>query len=134
VGLRDQIQRTSASEKPHRTGRYRNERDGNGKSYEVEFMGTGFLAEKGLVLTTATSLRELARTTCRPADQGSGYLPKHERMPRRLSANTADLHAAALEISRIGCRALFLEIGTTEFAGASVDEQGESIARGSPSY
>jgi S1-C subfamily serine protease len=106
--------------------------DGNGRVYEVEFMGTGFLAEKGLVLTNRHVVQAWED------DLGSlirarGFRPKLKELLAYFPQTPQSFTLRPLEIMQDQDVALCsFEPGGTDLPILPLDEQGESIASGQP--
>jgi S1-C subfamily serine protease len=133
VGREIKFKEPSASENPiGQDGSINLSVDGNGRVYEVEFMGTGFLVEKGLVLTNRHVVQAWED------DLGSlisarGFRPKLKELLAYFPQTPQPFTLRPLEIMRDQDVALCsFEIGTTDLPILPLDEQGEGIASGQP--
>ena len=133
VGREIKFKEPSANENPIGTdGSVNLSVDGNGRVYEVEFMGTGFLVEKGLVLTNRHVVQAWED------DLGSlirqrGFRPKLKELLAYFPQTPQAFTLRPLEIMQDQDVALCsFEIGTIELPVLPLDEQTENIASGQP--
>ncbi|MEO6724341.1 MAG: trypsin-like peptidase domain-containing protein, partial [Blastocatellia bacterium] len=133
VGREIKFKEPSASENPIGSdGSVNLSVDGNGRVYEVEFMGTGFLAETGLVLTNRHVVQAWED------DLGSlirqrGFRPRLKELLAYFPQTPQPFTLRPLEIMQDQDVALCaFEIGANELPILPLDEQGESIASGQP--
>ncbi len=107
--------------------------DGNGRVYEVEFMGTGFLAEKGLVLTNRHVVQAWEEDDLASLIRMRGFRPKLKELLAYFPQTPQPFTLRSLEIMQDQDVALCaFEAGDTQLPVLPLDEQGESVASGQP--
>lgn len=105
--------------------------DGNGPVYEVEFIGTGFLVGKGLVLTNRHVVQPWVDDPEASMIRSQGYTPRlkelHNYFPKRPQSFTLK----QLEVDRGHDLALCtFEQGSAELPALPLDEKGEGAISG----
>lgn len=107
--------------------------DGNGRVYEVEFMGTGFLADKGMVLTNRHVVQAWEEDDLASLIRMRGFRPKLKELLAYFPQTTQPFTLRPLEIMQDQDVALCsFEAGTTDLPVLPLDEQGASVASGQP--
>ncbi len=107
--------------------------DGNGRVYEVEFMGTGFLAEKGLVLTNRHVVQAWEEDDLASLIRMRGFRPRLKELLAYFPQTPQSFTLRSLEIMQDQDVALCaFEAGDTQLPILPLEEQGESVASGQP--
>ncbi|MBO0798804.1 MAG: trypsin-like peptidase domain-containing protein, partial [Blastocatellia bacterium] len=107
--------------------------DGNGRVYEVEFTGTGFLVDKELVLTNRHVILAWEADELASIIKMRGFEPKLKELLAYFPQVRQPFTLHAVEVSRNQDVALcsFAQ-GTTDLPVLPLDESEESIAGGQP--
>jgi len=107
--------------------------DGNGRVYEVEFMGTGFLAEKGLILTNRHVVQAWEDDDLASLIRMRGFRPKLKDLLAYFPQTAEPFSMRPLELMQDQDVAICsFEQGEANLPVLPLDEQGESIASGQP--
>lgn len=107
--------------------------DGNGRIYEVEFMGTGFLAEKGLVLTNRHVVQAWEEDDLASLIRMRGFRPKLKELLAYFPQTPQSFTLRTLEIMQDQDVALCsFEPEGAELPVLPLDEHSESVASGQP--
>jgi serine protease Do len=105
--------------------------DGNGRIYEVEFMGTGFRAEKGLVLTNRHVVQAWEEDDLASLIRMRGFRPKLKELLAYFPQTAQPFTLRSLEIMQDQDVALCaFEAGDTQLPVLPLDEQSASVASG----
>lgn len=107
--------------------------DGNGRVYEVEFMGTGFLAEKGLVLTNRHVVQAWEEDDLASLIRMRGFRPRLKELLAYFPQTPQPFTLRSLEIMQDQDVALCsFEPGDAQLPVLPLEEQGETVASGQP--
>lgn len=107
--------------------------EGNGRVYEVEFMGTGFLADKGLILTNRHVVQAWEDDDLASLIRMRGFRPKLKDLLAYFPQAAQPFSLRPLEMMQEQDVAICsFEIGDSNLPVLPLDEQGESIASGQP--
>ena len=107
--------------------------EGNGRIYEVEFMGTGFLAEKGLILTNRHVVQAWEDDDLASLIRMRGFRPKLKDLLAYFPQTSEPFSLRPLELMQDQDVAICsFEQGEAGLPVLPLDEQGESIASGQP--
>ncbi|MBS1790830.1 MAG: trypsin-like peptidase domain-containing protein [Acidobacteria bacterium] len=107
--------------------------DGNGRVYEVEFMGTGFLAEKGLILTNRHVVQAWEDDDLASLIRMRGFRPKLKDLLAYFPQTSEPFSLRPLELMQDQDVAICsFEQGDANLPVLPLDDQGESIASGQP--
>ncbi len=107
--------------------------DGNGRVYEVEFTGTGFLVDKGLVLTNRHVVQAWEEDDLASLIRMRGYKPRLKELLAYFPQVRQPFALRTLEMLQDQDVAICsFDQGVTELPGLPLDETGESIASGQP--
>ncbi len=107
--------------------------EGNGRIYEVEFMGTGFLAEKGLILTNRHVVQAWEDDDLASLIRMRGFRPKLKDLLAYFPQTAEPFSLRPLELMQDQDVAICsFEQGEANLPVLPLDELGESIASGQP--
>lgn len=107
--------------------------DGNGRVYEVEFMGTGFLAERGLILTNRHVVQAWEEDDLASLIRMRGFRPKLKDLLAYFPQTAQPFSLRPLELMQDQDIAICsFEQGAVELPVLPLEEKGESIASGQP--
>jgi len=107
--------------------------DGNGRTYEVEFMGTGFLADKGLILTNRHVVQAWEEDDLASLIRMRGFRPKLKDLLAYFPQTPQPFSLRPLELMQDQDVAICsFEQGDANLPALPLDDQGESIASGQP--
>jgi S1-C subfamily serine protease len=105
--------------------------DGNGRVYEVEFMGTGFLASKGSVLTNRHVIQAWDEDDIASLIRMRGFTPKLKELLAYFPQTPQPFKLTPVGISFDQDVALCsFDQGATELLPLPLDETGEGVASG----
>jgi S1-C subfamily serine protease len=105
--------------------------DGNGRVYEVEFMGTGFLAAKGFVLTNRHVIQAWDEDDMASLIKMRGFRPKIKELLAYFPQTPHPFKLTPIEISSEHDVALCtFDQGASELLPLPLDETGEGVASG----
>lgn len=107
--------------------------EGNGRVYEVEFTGTGFLAEKGLILTNRHVVQAWEDDDVASLIRMRGFRPRLKELLAYFPQVPQPFTLRTLEIMQEQDVAILaFEQGGTDLPPLPLDEKGEDIASGQP--
>jgi len=107
--------------------------DGNGRVYEVEFTGTGFLAGKGLILTNRHVVQAWEDDDLASLIRARGFRPKLKELLAYFPQTPQPFTLRPLEMMQDQDVAICsFETGATDLPTLPLEEQDGSIARGQP--
>ncbi len=107
--------------------------DGNGRIYEVEFMGTGFLADKGLILTNRHVVQAWEEDDLASLIRMRGFRPKLKDLLAYFPQTSQPFSLRPLEMLQDQDVALCsFEQGDATLPVLPLDETSETIASGQP--
>ena len=134
VGREVRLKEPSATENPiGPDGNVNLSVDGNGRIYEVEFMGTGFLADKGLILTNRHVVQAWEDDDLASLIRMRGFRPKLKELLAYFPQSPEPFSLRPLELMQDQDVAICsFEQGEANLPALPLDEQGESIASGQP--
>lgn len=134
VGREVRLREPSAAENPiGPDGNVNLSVDGNGRIYEVEFMGTGFLADKGLILTNRHVVQAWEDDDLASLIRMRGFRPKLKDLLAYFPESPEPFSLRPLELMQDQDVAICsFEQGEANLPALPLDEQGESIASGQP--
>lgn len=105
--------------------------DGNGRSYEVEFTGTGFLIEKGVILTNRHVVQPWDEDNLASLIRARGFRPRLKELSAYFPQTPQPFKATPSEVSAEQDLALCLiDQGDAALPILPLDEGGENIASG----
>ena len=105
--------------------------DGNGRVYEVEFMGTGFLAAKGFVLTNRHVIQAWDEDDLASLIKMRGFRPRLKELLAYFPQTAQPFKLTPIEISSDQDVALCsFDQGMTELPLLPLDETGDGVASG----
>jgi serine protease Do len=105
--------------------------DGNGPVYEVEFIGTGFLVSKGLVLTNRHVVQPWTDDPVSSMIRGQGFRPKVKELFNYFPNVQQPFTLREVEVDRDHDLALCVfEQGSAELPALPLDEKGEGAISG----
>jgi len=105
--------------------------NGNGRVYEVEFMGTGFLAAKGFVLTNRHVIQAWDEDDLASLIKMNGFRPKLKELLAYFPQISQPFRLTPVEISSDQDAALCsFDQGATDLSALPLDETGEGVASG----
>jgi S1-C subfamily serine protease len=105
--------------------------DGNGRVYEVEFMGTGFLAAKGSVITNRHVIQAWDEDDMASLIKMRGFRPKIKELLAYFPQTPHPFKLTPIEISSEHDVALCtFDQGASELLPLPLDETGEGVASG----
>ncbi|MCI0525754.1 MAG: serine protease, partial [Acidobacteria bacterium] len=105
--------------------------DGNGRVYEVEFMGTGFLAARGFVLTNRHVIQAWDEDDLASLIRMRGFRPKLKELLAYFPQNPQPFKLTAIESSADQDVSLCsFDQGDADLPILPLDETGESVASG----
>ncbi len=107
--------------------------DGNGRVYEVEFTGTGFLVDKEMILTNRHVILAWEADELASIIKMRGFEPRLKELLAYFPQARQPFTLRALEVSKTHDVALCTFVqGTADLPVLPLDESGESIASGQP--
>jgi S1-C subfamily serine protease len=105
--------------------------DGNGRVYEVEFMGTGFLAARGFVLTNRHVIQAWDEDDLASLIKMRGFRPKLKELLAYFPQTAQPFKLTPIEVSPDQDVALCsFDQGAVELPMLPLDETGDSVASG----
>jgi S1-C subfamily serine protease len=105
--------------------------DGNGRVYEVEFMGTGFLASRGFVLTNRHVIQAWGEDDLATMIRARGFTPRLKELLAYFPQTPQPFKLTPVGISSDQDVALCsFNQGAAELLPLPLDETGESVASG----
>ncbi|MFN0111626.1 MAG: trypsin-like peptidase domain-containing protein [Blastocatellia bacterium] len=105
--------------------------EGNGRIYEIEFMGTGFLADKGLILTNRHVVQAWEDDDLASLIIGKGFRPKLKELLAYFPNSPQSFSMRPLELMQDQDVAICsFEQGEAALSVLPLDELGENIASG----
>ncbi|MGH9754055.1 MAG: trypsin-like peptidase domain-containing protein [Blastocatellia bacterium] len=105
--------------------------DGNGRVYEVEFMGTGFLVSKGFVLTNRHVIQAWGEDDLASLIKMRGFTPRLKELLAYFPQTPQPFRMTPVGISSEHDVALCsFDQGATELLPLPLDDTGESVASG----
>jgi S1-C subfamily serine protease len=107
--------------------------DGNGRVYEVEFTGTGFLVDKGLVLTNRHVVQAWEEDDLASLIRMQGFRPRLKELLAYFPQVRQPVTLRTLEMMQDQDVAICsFDQGSAELPPLPLDEKGENIASGQP--
>ncbi|MBK6796387.1 MAG: trypsin-like peptidase domain-containing protein [Acidobacteria bacterium] len=107
--------------------------DGNGRAYEIEFTGTGFLVDKGFVLTNRHVVQAWEEDDVASLIKMRGFRPRLKELLAYFPQEKQPFTLRVLEMMQDQDVAICsFEQGKSDLAALPMDENGESIRKGQP--
>ena len=104
--------------------------DGNGRLYEVEFMGTGFLAAKGFVLTNRHVIQAWDEDDVASLIKMRGFRPKLKELLAYFPQTSQPFKLTPVDSSDQDVALCSFDQGVTDLPTLPLDETGKGVASG----
>jgi len=104
--------------------------DGNGRVYEVEFMGTGFLAAKGVVLTNRHVIQAWDEDDVASLIKMRGFRPKLKELLAYFPQTSQPFKLTPVDSSDQDVALCSFDQGVTDLPMLPLDESGKDVASG----